>query len=363
MLLNCRISAPGKVILHGEHSVVFGKDALVSSIGLRTQLYLLEKENTSCISVEFPNLQFKIETTLDDVNIFLESSKNTPELIRSFIMQRFKRSNEIENNTLVAFFFVLSKAFGQQKVKTAFNISLTSDLTIGAGSGSSAAFGVCIATAFLLLARKITDPYFEHLDLISNLAFESEKIMHLSPSGVDNTICTYGGILKFAKGQGFSKISIPKQNKLNVLLVDSGVSRNTANLVAHVKDQHDKFPKLFESIFNSMQIIVEEAILKYSNENHFDFKAIENLFDVNSGLLRAIGVSHPSLELIFRIASKNGFSSKLTGAGGGGFAIILLPEDFRNLENYRTMILELNSSNFKIVETDIGGSGMLIENE
>ncbi|KAL5287910.1 MVK family protein [Megaselia abdita] len=355
-MVHYKVSAPGKIILHGEHSVVYGKDALVSAIGLRTNLEIKETDS-EVIFIDFPSLKFQLEIPLIKVNEFLVNSDGTIENVKDFVENQFKRSNETENNTLVALFYVLKKAFGNEKVSKAFDLSVKTDLRIGGGSGSSAAFGVSIATGFLLLTGKMKENTLDH-EMISNLAFESERVIHLNPSGVDNTICTYGGLLKFAKGKGFSKLTIPKQ--LNILIVDTGVSRSTAKLVSQVRDLHEGFPILFDNIFESMNILVQEAIKKYSEFNG-DITDIEKLFEINSGLLTTIGVSHPSLEEIYKISRKNNFSSKLTGAGGGGYAIVILPSDYKNKENFENLISELNEAGFETTETVIGGGGVSVE--
>ena len=79
---------------------------------------------------------------------------------------------------------------------------------------------------------------------------------------------------------------------------------------------------------------------------------------VNNNLLRALGVSHAKLEEIFRISEANGFHSKLTGAGGGGCALIFLPADYRNLENYKNLTKNLSDSGFLWMKTTIGGNGV-----
>lgn len=355
-MVNYRVSAPGKIILHGEHSVVYGKAALVSSIGLRTTLEI--KENSSdVISLKFPNLQFQIEILLSKANDFLLNSDGSLSKVKYFVVSQFKRSNDAENNTLVALFYVLHKAFGNNKLEKAFELSVDTDLTIGAGSGSSAAFGVCIATACLLLAGRLDDRNLDY-EAISNLAFESETVMHGTPSGVDNTICTYGGLIKFVRNKGFSKLSIPKQ--LHILLVDTRVSRNTGKLVAGVGELHKTFPVLFDGIFEAMHLLVEEAIKRYSQYDG-NIDELRKLFETNQGLLQTIGVSHPTLETILQISKQNGFSSKLTGAGGGGYAIIILPPDYMNSETFRSLESDLIVAGFKTMETEIGGSGVSVE--
>lgn len=90
-----------------------------------------------------------------------------------------------------------------------------------------------------------------------------------------------------------------------------------------------------------------------------NYEKLKRLYVINNNLLRAIGVSHPKLEEIFSISERNGFASKLTGAGAGGFAIILLPSDYENDEAFHRLSADL--SHFKTSVTQIAGDGLRIE--
>ncbi|XP_038116683.1 LOW QUALITY PROTEIN: mevalonate kinase-like, partial [Culex quinquefasciatus] len=125
-------------------------------------------------------------------------------------------------------------------------------------------------------------------------AFDSEIVMHERPSGIDNTICTYGNLIKFKRGKPLEGLKLRQQ--VNIPIVDTGVSRTMAKLVAGVADLKNRHPGMLDSIGH----LVETAI----------------------------GVSHPTLERIFRLAEESGFSAKLTGAGGGSCALVFLPQDY-----------------------------------
>lgn len=77
-------------------------------------------------------------------------------------------------------------------------------------------------------------------------------------------------------------------------------------------------------------------------------------------MLRALDVSHPALEEIFSISERNGFGCKLTGAGAGGYAIVLLPADFLEQTTYKRLCAELSEKNFEWNVTTIGGEGLQI---
>lgn len=101
------------------------------------------------------------------------------------------------------------------------------------------------------------------------------------------------------------------------------------------------------------QILEDEP----SNEN---FDQLRGLFTINNNLLRSIGVSHPALEEIFAISERNGFSCKLTGAGAGCYAIVLLPNDYERQQSFTKLCDELKSKSFDALATHIGGDGLII---
>lgn len=158
------------------------------------------------------------------------------------------------------------------------------------------------------------------LDEISAWAFLSERIMHGQPSGLDNAICTYGNVVKFYKGRAPESIAL--KCPIPVLLIDSGVTRSTKDQVDKVVALRKRFPSVVNSIFDAMGHLVEEAATIMAALSNVDkdikFVDLENLVAINNNLLRALNVSHPELERIFRIVESHGCKGKLSGAGGGG---------------------------------------------
>merc|ERR1712001_539704 len=212
---------------------------------------------------------------------------------------------------------------------------------MGAGLGSSAAFSVALAAALLHLQtglKRRTEDEEADRDVICRWAFKSEKIIHGNPSGLDNSICTYGGIMSYTTGQPLRPLPAAMNGSLRVLLINSCVSRNTKALIAHVKENRvNLMPKVAASILEAMERVAREAaetvskLLNNNNNVHNSsiprhghdqglFHKLEELIDTNQGLLSALGVSHASLEKIVSITARQKMHAKLTGAGGGGFA-------------------------------------------
>lgn len=135
-------------------------------------------------------------------------------------------------------------------------ITVRSTLPIGAGLGSSAAYAVCLAAGLLSLTNNTQYPSYSNSDLqlINSWAFEAEKIMHGNPSGVDNSVSVFGGILRFRKA-----VLTPLQNpgQLRILLVNTQVSRSTKALVAKVRSYQEQVCSLsLRCVYTGIYFIV-----------------------------------------------------------------------------------------------------------
>ncbi|XP_055684362.1 uncharacterized protein LOC129790714 [Lutzomyia longipalpis] len=398
-MVKFEVSAPGKVILHGEHSVVYGKPAVAGVVQVRNTLTLEETDNNLMV-ICFPKIGLdSISISVEVINKFLATcwdnygTLKLPEKlnhdvfldeVRHFVQENVKDDegslNSVKLNSLSASIYLLMGIFIDEQVQSlrkGIKIDLKTEMSVGAGMGSSASFGVCIAAAFYLLARLVKKETFledftnlsetgQHdvKEKISTWAFYSEKIMHGNPSGLDNTICTFGNVMKFYRGH--PPVDIKLTCSLPILLVDSGVSRSTAKLVGNVADLRARHPKLVDSVLEAMKYLVEDAVDILEHITHIsdteNFNKLENLVSMNNNLLRTLGVSHPALEKIFMIAEKYGFHAKLSGAGGGGFAMILLPSwNIHEMKNFRQLKDELEGNNFQWILTGLGGEGLIFK--
>jgi len=267
----------------------------------------------------------------------------------------------------------------------AFNFMVRSTLPVGAGLGSSASYSVCAATASLLVHRRLELPsppvpsssnhvHVSHqgrraippatADEINRWAFVAEKILHGNPSGVDNSVAVFGGALAYTR-PGFGKKSgmegIQGFKSLKFLLTNSKVPRDTKKLVAGVGQKKANEPELVNGILEAIQSISDEARRTLADpELPRDalLSALSGLMKENHEHLVTLGVSHPSLETIReKTASPHGLTTKLTGAGGGGCAVTLIPDDFKD-EHLQDLISTLIRENFQPYLTSVGGSGL-----
>jgi mevalonate kinase len=308
------VSAPGKVILHGEHSVVHGKTALATSLNIRTNATFKETDSIDGkITLDLPNLSLQHFYTVQDLNdVFLcnpppllkgscsDFNLSNPELInaskfigmlREYVLKSVKLQQLPfqQECALVTFLFLYIGIFCTVNIQIQpFFIEVVSNLAVGSGAGSSAAFSVCLAASFIHYIRskisfsgitnknvskdgykpmemKITDLSTfsaKEKELIASWAFIGEKVMHGNPSGIDNVVCTFGSIIKFRKakeGQGPVLEHLPGTAQLNILLVDSGVRRDTAGMVAKASKRLESYPQIVRSTLDAMDGIAVTA--------------------------------------------------------------------------------------------------------
>jgi len=384
-----KVSSPGKVILYGEHAVVFGKTALAVSIDLRTRLHI--QEGTDILVLKFPDLnkiytwrlgelsQLRTSLCIHPSDLPTPADAETIAGVNNFVKSSCNNNSGTDQG-VVAFLYLYLKMFSALPPLAA---SLDSDIPIGAGLGSSAAMSVCFSSSLYLYSQQLisskngldaqtngqssnrtlslVDLGPEDKTLVSDWAFMSEKIMHGTPSGIDNSVSTFGGVLAYRSGE---MKAVSGLSDLQVLLVNTKVPRNTRDLVTAVKNKHNLLPKVIGPVFEAIEIISQTAIstLQSSASKGFkgcskEFRTLEDLIDINQGLLAGLGVSHPALGRVVEVSALNGIHAKLTGAGGGGFALGLITPHVHRHQVEKTR-QELEEIGFGVYETEIGGEGV-----
>ncbi|XP_077999471.1 mevalonate kinase-like [Glandiceps talaboti] len=383
------ISAPGKVILHGEHAVVYGKVALAVSLNLRTFVEL-NATDECMIHLDLPDIQLCKSWNPDDINKtfgstregnLLHPSPPTPEELTS--LKDFGGISEdctVKDLAVISFLYLYTGIVLHTRKSDLPSLTLrvVSKLPTGAGLGSSAAFSVCLAASLLTYTGVVqTDNdgsggYYEswnqeQLKLINKWAFEAERIIHGTPSGIDNSISTYGGAIHFQKvTDQDGKITphiVPLERVplLRILLVNTKVPRSTKTMVANVRSKYEQFPEIIAPVLDSIEAIATRCQSLFSkmakDQSHEIIQELEELIDINQHHLAVLGVSHDALEQVCRISSKYKLHSKLTGAGGGGCAVTLLRQDTQE-STINAIQQELQVLGFECLPTTIGGRGV-----
>lgn len=258
-MINFGISAPGKVILFGEHAVVHGKTAIAVSLGQRASLEFSElPSQESYVYIELPKVRVSEKFAVEELRRGLKDLPDINhghdkflEYVKQLVKIDVKDSAKV---SIECFLYALFQvAQGELLEIKPFKLKLDSELSIGAGTGSSASYSVCLNAAFLrwsqLQKNFSAPPEFNKVSLekISKYAFNCEKIMHGSPSGIDNSICTFGSVIQFRKGEPPKFVSLGSRS-LRILLVDTRVGRNTKVMVARLAELLRKFPTIFNKV-------------------------------------------------------------------------------------------------------------------
>ncbi|MCR4369087.1 MAG: mevalonate kinase, partial [archaeon] len=200
-----------------------------------------------------------------------------------------------------------------------FRLKLSTNMSLMGGMGSSAALAVSIL-------RCLDKQYSLGLsnEKMNTIAFEVEKVFHQNPSGIDNTVSTYGGMIRFTKKEGENKVEpIELANPIEVVLVDTGTIEDTGRAVEFVRTQKEKDPKKFSDIFEQYSALEKEA---EKNIRQANWKEAGKLMDKNQKLLEQMNLSSTQLgEIIFAAKNAGALGAKLTGTGRGGNAIALTP--------------------------------------
>lgn len=287
-------SAPAKVILFGEHFVVYGEPAIVLAIDKRAYAKA-EIRDDKRLHISSTNLN--LAALIENGNFKMEQGDLKEAKLK------FEPAKQAAERVL--------ERCGEQ---VGLNIEVSSTIPVAAGLGSSAAVvsSVAAAVGALLHVKMSKEDIFK-------ITYEAEKFVHGTPSGVDPAISTFGGTLLFQMDTGFK----PLEAKTEIPLVvgETGVERSTRVQVEKVRDIRERFPQIIDPIMHSAREIALRAIAAFK-EN--DLETLGSLMNINHALLYGVGVSDESLEWLVNAARKAGaLGAKLTGAGGGGCMIAL----------------------------------------
>ena len=389
MALTSTASAPGKAILIGEHAVVYGTRSIAIAIDLRCEVTLATAEDADDAEVTLrlaslrTTCRWKLATlqALARQHIVLATDGSvvaphdepatpcTPalrEALRALLPPavRGDGGEDAVRAAAEAFLFLyvsLCAPRGRPPQRAVADASLP----IGAGLGSSAAYSVALVAAMhgwrAHCAREERAPSAP-LDArerawVNAWAFESERLLHGRPSGVDNAVSAFGGSLAFQEGEVAPLGATPA---LPLLLVNTRVPRNTKALVAGVRERREALPAAYDHIFGAVHELARSCEALFRSADAADAAAcgarLGALVELNHALLRALGVSHAALERVVDVARAHGLRAKLTGAGGGGCALVLL-DPAADEEAVGRLRADLEAEGFECLRTVLGAEG------
>jgi mevalonate kinase len=308
--------SPGKIILFGEHFVVYDNRAILGAID-KYATVTSDKTNTD--------------------NILISSSLGQTSI------QKDEDEDKIEKK-FRPFFYIAKQLILKNNFNKGISIKIESDIPIGAGLGSSSA--CCVAAAASI------SNLFNNTDKkeILELAIQAEKTIFPNSSGADCTVSVYGGIIEYQREKGFSKINT--ENEFNFLIINSEQVHATNKVVERVKKFKEKNEEVFSELCSEEERLITKALDSMKNN---DLQTIGKCMAQNQIYLEQIGVSNDILLSITKEIEKITFGAKITGAGDGG-CIIALTEKDNDLSEY------VNTTKYQIHQVSIQKTGMQVFN-
>ena len=308
--------APGKIILFGEHFVVYENTAILGAIN-KYATVTSEKTNTDNILVSSSLGQSSIQKDEDVSNV---EKKFRP------------------------FFYIAKQVIEKNNFDKGITIKIESDIPIGAGLGSSSACCVAAAASILNLFNNTDEKE------VLELAINAEKTIFPNTSGADCTVSVSGGIIEYQKEKGFSKIET--ENEFNFIIIDSEQVHSTDKVVERVRKFKENNSDVFTELCSEEERLIAKALDSMKKN---DLETIGKCMAQNQMFLEQIGVSNDELLSITKEIEKITFGAKITGAGDGGCIIALTQKD-DDLSEY------VNTTKYQTYQVTIQKTGMQVFN-
>jgi mevalonate kinase len=283
--------APGKVILFGEHAVVYGHPAIA-----------------------VPVAEVQAQAWVEPGEAGLGMVVAAPDLGRRIVMR------EAPDDDPLACIVRLTLGACKEERDPDLTITVTSTVPIARGMGSGAAVSTAIVRALA-----------QHMDhwlpsrAISDLVYQTEVLYHGTPSGIDNTVVAFEKPVYFVKDEGWEVFWVGKPFLLAI--ADTGVESSTKQVVGDLRQRYQSEPVRYDPLFDRIGEIVVAARSAIELGHG---ETLGQLMDENHSLLQALGVSCPELDRLVVAAREAGaLGAKMSGAGWGGNMIAAVTEETR----------------------------------
>ena len=281
-------SAPGKIILFGEHFVVHGTPAILAAIDKRVTVTSTFTENKT----------LKINSQLGTLEVPISSS------------------HEEAKSEFKPFIYLANKMINSHQDLNGLEITIDSDIPIGVGLGSSSACCIAATASIFGLFKEISS------EEILKMSIEAEKTIFPDTSGADCTVCAYGGIIEYDKINGSKKNT--DASNLNLLIANSMIPHSTKRSVGKVskfkEDDEDRFSQL--CVLETK--LIDEVNLALKNK---DLITLGLKMSENQKYLEEIQVSNDTLRYMISSLKEISLGAKITGAGEGGCIIALVKDE------------------------------------
>jgi mevalonate kinase len=278
-------SAPGKIILFGEHFVVHGTKAILAAIDKRVTVTSTFTENKT----------IKVNSQLGTLEVPISSSYEE-------VKSEFR-----------PFVYLANKIINSDQNVSGLEITINSDIPIGVGLGSSSACCVAAAASISELFNELSS------EEILKMSIEAEKTIFPDTSGADCTVCTYGGMIEYPSIE-----KIDNTLDLNLLIANSMIPHNTKNSVEKVNKFKENDEERFSQLCDLETKLIDEVIVAMKNNDTttFGLKMSEN-----QKYLEEIQVSNDTLRGMISSLKEISLGTKITGAGDGGCVIALVKDE------------------------------------
>jgi mevalonate kinase len=263
-------SAPGKVILCGEHAVVYGQPAIALPLSDLRATATIDDGGDDSITVALPDLG---ETW---------------------------RIDDSPDHPLTTLLRLTLDRIGESR-RRGLQITLRSAIPIASGMGSGAALGAALVKAVAAHLGRSLDP-----GTVSRLVYESERFYHGTPSGIDNTVVSYEQAISFVRGREENGVRRPPTIEplriaapFALVIGDTGVRAPTHIMVGALRQRWQQDRSRFDRLFNEIGQLV--GMIRQDLASG-DLQSLGAALSQNHALLREIGVSAPELEGLIEAA-------------------------------------------------------------
>jgi mevalonate kinase len=281
-------SAPGKIILFGEHFVVHGTKAILAAIDKRITVTSTFTENKT----------IKVNSQLGTLEVPISSSYEE-------VKSEFR-----------PFVYLANKIINSNQNVNGLEVTIDSDIPIGVGLGSSSACCVAAAASISELFKELSS------EEILNISIEAEKTIFPDTSGADCTVCTYGGMIEYEQFTGTKKID--NTFELNLVIANSMIPHTTKNSVERVSKFKENDEERFSQLCDLETKLIDEVIVAMKNN---DVTTLGLKMSENQKYLEEIQVSNDTLRDMISSLNEISLGSKITGAGDGGCIIALIKDE------------------------------------
>jgi mevalonate kinase len=300
-----RASAPGKVILFGEHAVVYGRPALAVPV----------TDVQAVATVGAGRAEPGVTIHAHDVGLTIEVGHAEADEPLGLTVR----------NTLST----LGLSLGEVRLA----VHIRSSIPVASGMGSGAAVATAIVRA---LAEHLGRPL--DANTVSSLAYETERIYHGTPSGIDNTVVAFEQPVYFRRGDPITVLDVG--HAFWLVIADSGVPSLTRQTVADVRARWECCPATYERLFDQIGRVVDAARAAIERG---EVESLGPLMAENQELLHQLGVSSPRLETLIEAALTGGaWGAKLSGGGRGGNVVAVVAKE--SADRVRQSVLDAGAA-------------------